>query len=60
MHRVPRLAHLGIAIVVVAVTAAPVLAGTQPPFEASVERLDAVTMAEMTGVVASRLPGAAH
>ena len=51
MHRVPRLVQLLIAtLVVVAVTAAPALAGTQPPFEASIERLDAATRAEMTGV----------
>ena len=51
MHLVQRLVQLLIAtLVVVAVTAAPALAGTQPPFEASVERLDAATRAEMTGV----------
>jgi hypothetical protein len=39
-----------VTVAVVAVTAAPALARTQPPFEASVERLDAATRAEMTGV----------
>jgi hypothetical protein len=39
-----------VTIVIAALAAAPALAGTQPPFEASVERLDAATKAEMTGV----------
>jgi hypothetical protein len=48
---VTRLAQLVIAtFVVVALIAAPALAGTQPPFAASIERLDAATRAEMTGV----------
>jgi hypothetical protein len=42
--------QLLIATVAVVVTAAPALAGTQPPFAASIERLDAATRAEMTGV----------
>jgi hypothetical protein len=37
-------------IVVSAFGAGPALAGTQPPFEASIERLDAAVRAEMTGV----------
>jgi len=37
-------------VAIVVVTAAPALAGTQPPFAASIERLDAATRAEMTGV----------
>ena len=44
-----RIAKVIVAIVLVTV-AAPAVAGTQPPYRASIDRLDEATRAEMTGV----------
>jgi hypothetical protein len=46
----PPIRTILIVMVAVACAASPALAGTQPPYEATIERLDAAAQDEMTGV----------